>query len=135
MSKPSKEVIELSRRLHDLGVRKEPEVGDWEVYDWLPGNRTGPPSLYLIEHEAHIAQFNQSITRTHFIIPPLEWCLEWLRERGLVSVESQSKNPVWAGVWIPVDRENIKEWKCAEADTPYLAILKAMVAVKEAGND
>ena len=128
MSKPSKEVIELAEKLHMLDVRKEPEVGDW----------------YFWEREYLFWGYEDSEIREHIpedavVIPPLEWCLEWIFDQGrsvcLYDEASEDESYSNQGYDWVLNTTDINNGVLELGDTPHLAVLKAMVAVKEAGND
>ena len=110
--KPNKEIIDLARQLHNLGVKKEPEEGDWyTMFDSGITHMASPVNLGLI------------VKYRHFIIPPLEWCLEWLREAKAAPVLYG-----WPFHWDVL----YNDADYATDENLYLAVLKAMVGVKTA---
>ena len=118
MSKPTKEIIEASSKLHDLGVKKEPEVGDWKLYHG---------EAFLIEGAFHI---ESAIRDEHVVIPPLEWCLGWLEDLALfnrIELRSSEKN----GWWCKLRNEFMALISTNHADK-HLVVLKAMLAVAKA---
>ena len=120
MPKPTEEIIECACRLRTLGVKKEPEVGDWTVNDF------GEP--ILIMRMDNIQWAKKKVT-----IPPLEWCLEWLRKNlsfGRVALKSyDGSRDLDEGEWVasgPIGWDvSISE----QSNSPHLAVLKAMIAV------
>ena len=112
--KPTEEIIDLSRQLHGLKVRKKVECGDWyAILDSGNVHLAAPINISLI------TQYN------HFVIPPLEWCLEWLRGRiGPVSLVAHTHQMEWGVYW--------KGRKEVEVNLPsHVAVLKAMVEVRK----
>lgn len=123
--KPTKEIIELSRKLHDLGVRKEPELGDWYIVE------DAPYLPYLLWGERFIEDFERYHKQVVIVIPPLEWCLEWLLGYGDLEVSMICQDKEWSAIVIP-SLGSTEEWIREDAPTPDLAVLKAMLAVKTA---
>ena len=113
--KPNKEIIDLARQLHNLGVKKEPEEGDWyTMFDSGITHMASPVNLGLI------------VKYRHFIIPPLEWCLEWLRERmEAITLSGTNGKEGWLML-------SSGELGWCNSDDPHVAVLKAMVEVKTA---
>jgi len=113
--RPSQEVIEASRELHDLGVKKEPEEGDWTVLT------NGRPY--------NIRNFEIGWAKKKVVIPPLGWCLEWLQRRrvkaDLYCVDITDDQPM---------RWKVATFSGTMSSSPHLAVLKAMLAVKESDN-
>lgn len=83
--KPTKEAIELAKRLYELGYRQEIEVGEW-VYS--PHRKVNP--LLIVSIDGKWLQINRMGSLRHYQcipIPSLETTLDWLRERGSPLVE------------------------------------------------
>ena len=119
MPKPTEEIIECAYRLRTLGVKKDPEIGDWFIPE-DPNDRWC--CLVNNENDKHHISF-----LGHIIIPPLEWCLEWLRDRGL---ESLTAFPGSNGEWICKHHTGgYFSRRALVATTPHLAVLKAIIAV------
>ena len=113
MSKPNKEQIDYARQLKELGVEKPPEVGDW----YIPGGE-GHEYCWLVEYTGEVAENPKNL-----IIPPLDWCLERLREKDpSISIVAVTQGWVVMGESIYVS-----------GDTARDAALKAMLEVAKEG--
>ena len=111
MSKPTKEIIEASQKLYDLGVRKEPEAGDRFVC------ADGDMRIYADEQKDWVADYA-------VVIPPLEWCLEWLRtEVGYLSLIGNMES---GGYWLC---DTLTPGITTGGSIPLVAVLKAIIAV------
>ena len=130
MSKPTKEIIECARKLHDLGVRKDPEIGDWIT------SGLNDTDILLID-----GKFRRWVTRwstTIITIPPLEWCLEWLAKNVPYPAIYADVPIVWYRcTWLAQyrNKQGLIDVFAESCSTPHLAVLKAMLAVKESDNE
>ena len=119
MSKPTQEIIEASKELYNLGVKKVvPDEGDWHE----AGRKRRTVSLCTYGKDCDLYNI--------IVIPPLEWCLEWLQRRrvkaDLYCVDITDDQPM---------RWKVATFSDTMSSSPHLAVLKAMIAVKESDNE
>lgn len=115
MSRPTKEIIELSKKLHEFGHRQLLNEDGWYVdsgdIPMLNYGNSLPKDFY----------------RTNEIrVPSLRQGLAWLKERFKYRIEvwGHVRNEFWICRW-----GNTDDW--IKGDTPHEAVLKAMVKVLE----
>ena len=101
--------IDLAVRLEKLGVVKRLEVGDWAFNGYL----------FLVDDKTiHLKKTHECLA-----IPPLDWCLERLREKDpSISIVAVAQGWVVMGESIYVS-----------GDTARDAALKAMLEVAKEG--
>ena len=75
MNEPSKIIIDLSRRLNELGFEKEPEAGDWYILN-------GRPILCAYANGDWHKWAEEKEDVELFLAPDLNQAVEWLRSRG-----------------------------------------------------
>lgn len=109
--KPTKEIIELSKKLHELGRRQEIKHGDWFVN---PGD-----VCYLNDHHHTV------VSSIPIVVPSLEDGLLWLKITFDHMIELYSDAH---GFWIC---DYLREKGYTKEETPHEAVLKAMVQVLE----
>lgn len=123
--KPTKEIIDIATQLHKLGVKKEPELGVWFVYA-----DEAHPRLWAGMMDGVKEAFSLTV------IPPLEWCLEWLAKNVPYPAIYADVPVVWYRcTWLAQYRNKqglIDVFSTESCSTPHLAVLKAMLAVKTA---
>ena len=105
--------IDLAVRLEKLGVVKRLEVGDWAFNGYL----------FLVDDKTiHLKKTHKCLA-----IPPLDWCLEWLKkEESILRI-----NAVTSG-WVCIlgfDEDAADTW----AINLHTAVLKAMLEVAKEG--
>ena len=124
--KPTQEIIDIATQLHKLGVKKDPEIGDWFIPE-DPNDRWC--CLVNNENDKHHISF-----LGHIVIPPLEWGLEWLREHKDVH---EAKLEIFENGWdieLEINGGDNKErgemiTVYIKPQCPHLAVLKAIIAV------
>ena len=146
--KPTKEIINLSKKLHELGYRQEVNYLQW----FLDINRAPlnmgdfwSEDIFCWKEEVPLCiqlqeDLNEKFERKTVPIPSLEDGLEWLSERkGFLGLYNGSTKTGWMlessseresednNVWIP--------GLSTIANTPHEAVLKAMIQVMEAENE
>ncbi len=129
--KPTKEIIELSKKLHELGYRQDVWDGDWYVVkdrDYISG-WSNPKCWHRTERIDEALMDDSS----HIPIPSLEDALEWLSRRlkeahfDMPRLHPDNDGDKWL-CWIDGYEHFI-------ADTPHEAVLMAMIKVMEAENE
>ncbi len=132
MSKPTKEIIELSKKLYELGYKKKLEKGDWFHTQYSTEHG-------VILNDGKIMLMEDRDDRPDISIPSLEDGLEWLKEQCIKN-EGDGGCFVHVG-WSSFDEEwytqvqydmnepdSILDYLC---NTPHEAVLMAMVKVLE----
>ena len=124
--KPTHEIIELVKQLRKLKIKKEPEVGDWATSQAGSKNKT-----WLLNNDEKARRAKTGGYMPYVVIPSLEWCLGWLREK-------MCKPILWddgSGKWM-IDTSFSTGFprgcRSFSADNPHLAALKAMIEVTKA---
>jgi len=88
MSKPTKEIIELSRELKGLGYRQEIEMGDWYLYTTKEPFSDGiDECVYLSTYEGILDEEDNenAVFETETIpIPSLDDSFSFLKEHGFI---------------------------------------------------
>ena len=135
MNKPTQTTIDLSRKLWELGVRKEIQEGDWCIYN----NRL----VLIIELErkkirsyadyriaGYVTKIDCNLLQKRFIPTwtDCDECIEWLRGKGwkVLNIASGGSS-VLVRIAKVVGKEVFR--KRAESPTLTEALLKAMVEV------
>lgn len=121
MSKPTTKIIELAKKLKQLGYRQEIKRSNWAV----------------IKGELFVNPLTQPYPKRQgdIPIPSLEDGLLWLKKRkGHLSLHC-STSEKWV-IESSAERESKDNniWivgLCVFADTPHEAVLKAMIEIKE----
>ncbi len=116
-------VIELAKKLKELGFSQEVEDGDWVYLDYYEKSVTmlvhGCWQVHLT-HETSKAREKEC----YVLLPSLYTCLEWLdKEKDEPELWKSRRHPVWYCRW--------KGDKFRSGDTPLEAVLSACVAVME----
>ncbi|HEC64510.1 MAG TPA: hypothetical protein ENI23_04380 [bacterium] len=109
--KPTKEIIELSKKISELRFRQKRKQGDWYIV---------PEDISITrKEEVYLCADKIPTQRDDLIpIPSLDDGLEWLKENDLY--------------YVFVDTVVLSTCStCIEADTPHEAVLKAMIKVME----
>lgn len=116
--KPTKVIIELSRRLSELGHKQDVKWGDWFV---LQGSLT--LCAYATKGFHEWAEAKEDVE--HFPIPSLEDGLMWLKITFDHKIELYSDAH---GFWIC---DYLYEEGWTKKETPHEAVLKAICQVLE----
>jgi len=143
MSKPSQDIVKSAKKLHVLGVRKEPEVGDWvsltlivdgKKHEWFGiASQDFKNNMAFITHTEDVNKLCLTMPAVgkelFLVIPPLEWGLQWLRDAHQENnVFMEFDGDAWRVVF-PMCDDN--DEICGSDYNSHLAVLKAMIAVKE----
>ena len=121
--KPTERIIELSRKLKNLGYKQDVYVGNW-YWDKL----TNDCHLFTYD-KTHGEFYGKENTKDDIPIPSLEDGLEWLRRQEYYSRLNRTEHGcsiLYARFFIGIEGAvNLR------ADTPHEAVLMAMVKVLE----
>jgi len=134
MSKPTKEIIELSRELKGLGYRQEIEMGDWYLYTTKEPFSDGiDECVYLSTYKGILDEEDNenAVFETETIpIPSLDQGMEWLSsEFDDTELWQNKRNGYWYFRW---DRGNTHNKRFTKAKTRHEAVLQAITKVLEA---
>ncbi len=137
MSKPTKEVVELSAKLKRLGYEDDLHIGNWVSMEGnilLVTSREG--YTFRLDGEDYYRKVTRQYFNSHdtnFLIPSLEDGLLWLEITFDHKIElySDAHNLLYArdrGFWIC---DYLREKGCPKGKTPHEAVLMAMIKVLE----
>ena len=127
--KPTERIIELAKRLHDLGYRKEINKGDWYLMTYT--KRLIENVMCIYSGTGKFPDADKYTTYTP--IPSLEDGLGWLEKEhcqkqgnilSLVYIDTFNENDEPLNAW----RVNLISENC---NTPHEAVLLAMIKVLE----
>ena len=126
--KPTKEIIELSKKLHELGYRQDVYKSDSVVYldnDWFISKEIEIMTGYDFEISQVKGSRTESVQLDWVIpIPSLEDGLEWLKEQVdetiTVSFNKYGSSLIFGNMY-----------DFTQANTPRETVLKAMAEVLE----
>ena len=110
-------VIDLAKRIHELGYRQEIQRGDWFCYEHSKRtflcNRTPPISL------------DEQKDMTAFPIPDLSTCLAWLRNEVVDPCVELSVDNMWV-CRITIGTDFIANCDYTPLEACYLAVIKIL---------
>lgn len=133
MSKPTKEIIKLAKKLYELGYRKDMNLGD-SIIDKRNGRVEMVFSTYNDDTEVLGTELDV-IYKKHLIpIPSIDDGLAWLKERHDIWFCGDEDG--WLlRAYVEVENNTFAYWDDkGKADTPHIAVLKAMIKVLEGEN-
>jgi len=126
--KPTPEMVELARKLHDAGYRQEIQEGDW----CLTGKASVAPLLW---------QWKDKTLPKLIPIPSLSQCLRWLDNQGYLLRLYQGTEKGELGNWIIwLKHRDSNPFKAeshipAYADTPEETCMLSMLKILEGKNE
>ncbi len=122
--KPTKEIIELAKKLNDLGYKKEIKYGDWYTFD------NGKVQIHIY-NELPSELFGEERSKDFIPIPSISDGLAWLTKNTTrFDIEFESGFcPTITIIPLPQTNESLE--KIDDIKNPHEVVLKAMVKVLE----